>query len=267
MKNEKICFNKSVGIIGAVALILGLFTYSAVLLTQNATSTSTRASVGKRQTSALPIQQPRNAEILVWKLTGYSGDGKMKFESAKVSRGVTLKKNVNLMSEIEYKGDRVQLEKNNKYLVCVSPSQNSVGKENGVNDDGFIYTYDRKITLTNISQGPTVVPVKKPGTAYVGNYMGQNNSGVPDTDFILGKKTSIDVLSKTISGYSAMKYGIGCSEISLSYDNINQPVLMGGIYSKYTNGKKTSFLIPGTNESTSFLGEPIKVVNLEVELK
>lgn len=43
MKNEKICFNKSVGIIVAVVAILGMLTFGAIKLSQLTTSTSSRA--------------------------------------------------------------------------------------------------------------------------------------------------------------------------------------------------------------------------------
>lgn len=43
MKNEKFCFNKSVGIIVALVFTLGLFAYGAAQLTQKPTSTSSRA--------------------------------------------------------------------------------------------------------------------------------------------------------------------------------------------------------------------------------
>ncbi len=55
MKNNKICFNKLVGSIGFILILIGIFIFFAFQLTKQPTSTYTRASVPPKNTQPLKI--------------------------------------------------------------------------------------------------------------------------------------------------------------------------------------------------------------------
>lgn len=72
MKKDKICFDKSIGIIIAVIVALGVFAVGAVQLTKQSTSTNSRAYTGPATSSLTHISPTptENVEMAAWKREG-----------------------------------------------------------------------------------------------------------------------------------------------------------------------------------------------------